>query len=203
MGLFILSKDASVQSRSVTLNDVKLASIYYPILLDLAQHKHCLTYGELIEKAKKLHPDNPFAKKALAVSTGRRLDVVRYFTEKHGYPDLSSLIINKVSEECGAGLLRSFDPVKLRAEVFAFDWTTATTDFDGYISQAEKKAATKQKKAPKIPKAKAEQLRYAYFRENVKTLPQTITTKRELIDRLIMEGATVEDAFSEAVSQLR
>lgn len=202
MGLFILSKDASVQSRSVTLNDVKLASIYYPILLDLAQHKHCLTYGELIEKAKKLHPDNPFAKKALAVSTGRRLDVVRYFTEKHGYPDLSSLIINKASGECGTGLLRSFDPVKLRAEVFAFDWTVATTDFDGFISQAEKQATTKPKKRRKITKAEAENLRYEYFKEHLTTLPQTITTKRELIVKLIIDGAAVEDAFSQAVAQL-
>jgi hypothetical protein len=31
---------------NVTLMDVLLASACYPILVDLAKHKHCLTYGE-------------------------------------------------------------------------------------------------------------------------------------------------------------
>ena len=40
--------------KTITLNDVQLASAYYPILVDLAKHKHCLTYGELVDKAKKM-----------------------------------------------------------------------------------------------------------------------------------------------------
>ena len=198
-----MRKNTSVRRRGVTLIDVQLASIYYPILLDLAQHKHCLTYGELIAKAQKLHPDNAVVKNALPVSTGPRLDVVRSFTEKHGYPDLSSLIINKASGECGKGFLRSFDPVKLRAEVFAFDWTVATTDFDGYISKAEKQATTKPKKRRKITKAEAEKINYEYFKKHLTTLPQNIPTKRELIVKLIIDGMSVEDAFSQAVSELR
>ncbi len=35
-------------SANLTLIDVQLASAYYPILVDLARHKHCLTYGELV-----------------------------------------------------------------------------------------------------------------------------------------------------------
>ena len=31
--------------KNITLNDVQLAAAYYPILIDLAKHKHCLTYG--------------------------------------------------------------------------------------------------------------------------------------------------------------
>lgn len=42
---------------NVTLIDVQLASAYYPILVDLAKHKHCLTYGELVERAKNEYPD--------------------------------------------------------------------------------------------------------------------------------------------------
>jgi len=34
--------------KNITLTDVQLASAYYPILVDLARHKHCLTYSELV-----------------------------------------------------------------------------------------------------------------------------------------------------------
>lgn len=65
---------------NITLTDVQLASAYYPILIDLAKHKHCLTYGELVERAKSLHPNKSVVQKAIAISAGRRLDVVRIFT---------------------------------------------------------------------------------------------------------------------------
>jgi len=32
-------------SANITLNDVQLAEAYYPILVDLAKHKHCLGKG--------------------------------------------------------------------------------------------------------------------------------------------------------------
>lgn len=192
----------TTQNRNLTLTDVKLASIYYPILLDLAKHKHCLTYGELIAKAKELHPDDPFIKSAVPVATGRRLDVVRDFTEKHGYPDLTSLIINKVKGECGDGFSEYYDPVKVREAVFANDWSTATTDFDGFTTHLAKKVTEKSKKRPKITKEAAKDLRYRFYKEHETTLPPTIQKKCDLIDRLIMDGIAVEDAFSQALMEL-
>lgn len=41
---------------NVTLIDIQLASVYYPILVDLAKHKHCLTYTELVDRAKHENP---------------------------------------------------------------------------------------------------------------------------------------------------
>ena len=97
------------QYAKVTLVDVQLASAYYPLLVDLAKHKHCVTYGELVDKAKAEYPDRQVVQRAIAVSTGRRLDVVRMFTTERNLPDLTSLVINKGSGECGIGFTRSFD----------------------------------------------------------------------------------------------
>lgn len=91
------SKSLSV---NITLNDVQLARAYYPILIDLAKHKHCLTYGELVNKAKEMYPDLEYVKNAIAVSTGRKLDVVRLFTVEENLPDITSLIINQDKGEC-------------------------------------------------------------------------------------------------------
>ena len=93
---------------NVTLTDVQLASSYYPILVDIAKHKHCLTYGELVERAKAEYPDRTVVQKAIAVSAGRRLDVVRMFTAERDLPDLTSLVISKGSGECGTGFTNHF-----------------------------------------------------------------------------------------------
>ena len=100
-----MAKSAIKNFTNVTMTDVQLASAYYPILIDLAQHKHCLTYGELVERAKSEYPDRLVLQMAIAVSTGRRLDIVRAFTEERGYPDLSSLVISKGTESVASGLL--------------------------------------------------------------------------------------------------
>src|SRR5690606_4154362 len=123
--------------KNITLNDVQLASAYYPILIDLAKHKHCLTYGELVERAQETYPENSVVQKAIAVSTGRKLDVVRIFTAERELPDLTSLIINKSAGECGSGFTSHFDPVAAREMVFSFDWSTVSTDFDGFIKHSE------------------------------------------------------------------
>lgn len=125
---------------NITLNDVQLAAVYYPILVDLARHKHCLTYGELVKRAKESHPDVEYVQRAIPVSAGRKLDVVRLFTFERSLPDVTSLIINKTAGECGNGVTEYFDPVKLRDEVFAYDWSSVSDDFDMYIETAEQKA---------------------------------------------------------------
>ncbi len=184
--------------KNVTLNDVQLASAYYPILIDLAKHKHCLTYGELVEKAKETYPDKPVVQNAIAVSTGRKLDVVRLFTSERDLPDLSSLIINKAAGECGSGFTDHFDPVAAREKVFAFDWGSVSTDFDGFIEYSE--SAVKPRKRIKRPAAL--KLMSDYYFEHKDEFPTTLSECRELIIELLMEGFSPEDAFAEAISGL-
>jgi hypothetical protein len=182
------------QYANVTLVDVQLASAYYPLLVDLAKHKHCLTYGELVDRAKTEYPDLQVVQKAIAVSTGRRLDVVRMFTAERNLPDLTSLVINKGSGECGIGFTRSFDPAVARKEVFSFDWSAVSTDFDGFVQHTEN--AIKPRKP--VKEAKALELMSAYFQANRATLPSSIREHREQIVELIMEGFSPEEAFDMA-----
>lgn len=179
---------------NVTLTDVQLASCYYPILVDIAKHKHCLTYGELVDRAKAEYPDRPVVQKAIAVSTGRRLDVVRMFTAERELPDLTSLVINKGSGECGTGFTNHFDPQAARDKVFAFDWSIATLDFDGFVKSTET-AITPRKK---VKESKALQLMAAYYQEHKAAMPLSIRAQRELIVELIMEGFSEEEAFKQA-----
>ncbi len=181
---------------NVTLTDVQLASSYYPILVDLAHHKHCLTYGELVDRAKAKYPDDAVVQKAIAVSTGRRLDVVRMFTAERGLPDLTSLVINKNSGECGTGFTKLFDPHAARETVFEFDWRTVTLDFGGFVKMTE--TAIKPRK--RVKEAKALQLMATYFQEQKGKLPAAVREQRELIVELIMEGYSEVEAFTQAAS---
>lgn len=178
---------------NITLTDVQLASAYYPILIDLAKHKHCLTYGELVEHAQHLYPDRPVVQNAIAVSTGRRLDVVRIFTSERELPDLTSLIINKGMGECGIGFTQHFDPKAVREQVFAFDWSEVSTDFDGFVKHTE--SAIKPRK--KVKKPQALELMAEYYKQHKDTLPASIREHREMIVELIMEGFLPEEAFAQ------
>ena len=180
--------------RNITLNDVQLASAYYPILIDLAKHKHRLTYGELVERAKTTYPSNAVVQNAIAVSAGRKLDVVRIFTKERDLPDLTSLIINKGAGECGSGFTAHFDPVAARAEVFAFDWSKVSTDFDGYIEHTVN-AITPRKP---IKRPAALKLMSDYHSANRQQLPSNISGQRELILELLMEGFSPAEAFAQA-----
>jgi hypothetical protein len=184
-------------SANVTLVDVQLASAYYPILVDLARHKHCLTYGELVERAKRENPDRPVVQKAIAVSTGRRLDVVRIFTSERDLPDLTALVIGKASGECGVGFTRSFDPRATREQVFDFDWSAVSTDFDGFVKHTET-AITPRKK---VKEPVARQLMADYYKDHKVTLPAGIREQRELIVELIIEGFSPAEAFSQALKE--
>lgn len=182
--------------KNVTLNDVQLASAYYPLLVELARHKHCLTYGELVDKAKKTYPDIAVVQNAIAVSTGRKLDVVRMFTSERDLPDLTCLIINKSLGECGVGFTQHFDPEAARSKVFEFDWSNVSTDFDGYIKHTEKVVTPR----PKRKRADALGLMAAYYHTHKSSLPSSIREKRELIIELLEEGFSEDEAFTQATN---
>ncbi len=179
---------------NVTLIDVQLASAYYPILIDLAKHKHSLTYSELVARAKTEYPDRLVVQNAIAVSTGRRLDVVRIFTSERDLPDLTSLVISKSTGECGAGFTRNFDPRAARDKVFDFDWSSVSTDFDGFLQHTE----TVIKPRKKVKEPAALKLLSSYFMQNKNTLPQSIREHRPLIIELLMEGFEPDEAFAAA-----
>ena len=182
--------------KNTTLNDVRLASAYYPILIDLAKHKQLLTYSELVAKAKEIYPEKAEVQNAIAVSTGRKLDVVRIFTAERELPDLTCLIIGKGSGECGIGFTQYFDPVATRETVFGFDWSAVKTEFDGYIKHTQTVITPRKK----IKESKAREMMAAYYTQNRERLPPSVRERRELIIELLVEGFTEEEAFAQATS---
>lgn len=191
-----MSQNNEGHYKDVTMTDIQLAAAYYPILIDLARHKHCMTYGELVEKAKAEYPQRTEVQNAIAVSAGRRLDVVRLFTDERDLPDLTALIINKGSGECGSGYTQHYDPVQAREEVYARDWSNVSTEFDLYIESVQQQITPRKKRSKKA----AKDLMFTYYREDKATLPKSVHDSRDVIIELLMEGFSQEEAFSQVVS---
>jgi len=182
--------------KNITLNDVQLAATYYPILIDLAKHKHCLTYGELVEKAQEMYPDKDYVQNAIAVSTGRKLDVVRIFTSERDLPDVTSLIINKNQGECGTGFTDHFNPEEARNEVYLYDWSEVSSDFDLYIEAVEKRATPRKR----IKRSEALKLMSEYYKGSKDKYPASITDKRKEIIALLIEGFLPEESFNQVLN---
>jgi hypothetical protein len=179
----------------VTTVDVQLARAYYPLLAEFAKQKKRVTYGELVAKAKAAYPGATVVKKAMVVSTGRRLDVVRRFTSERGMPDLTSLVVSPASGDSGSSRARSLEAEATPDTVFDFDWSAALTDFGGFIKQAE--VVAKRRKTVKEPVALAAMS--AHFREHQDTLPARVREQRLAIVEMIMEGFSAEEAFERAL----
>ena len=177
-----------------TLIDVQLATAYFPILVEFARSSQLVTYGDLVEKAKSTYPDNPVVQKAIAVSTGRRLDIVREFTIQQDLPDITSLVISQGTGECGIGFTRTFDPVAVREAVFAFDWSNVTLSFGGFVAARTTKLVPRKK----VNEDKALEIMSSYFYANKASLPESVRNHREYIVERIMEGFSPDEAFAEA-----
>jgi hypothetical protein len=187
------------QYDTITVTDVQLAAAYFPILVDVARHKHTITYTELVERAKRDNPGKEVVRNAIPTSTGRRLDVVKIFTDERGLPDLAALVVSKVDGEVGDGY--RYDPVAARAEVFAFDWSNVSTNFIQFAGEAERRAQPKKK----VTKEQAAKTMYDYFKAQKSTLPPTIqqSQHRTRLLELLQKGLAVEDAFDAVVKELQ
>lgn len=78
------------------------------------------------------------------MSAGRRLDFVRAFTRQRDFPDLTALVVNKTTGECGIGFTRSFDPEDARTRVLAFNWEGVSEEFSGAVMEAMRQNSARQ-----------------------------------------------------------
>ena len=183
---------------NVTLNDVQLAKVYFPILLELAQHKHTLTYGELVDKAKELHPDLDYVQNSIPVSTGKKLDVIGAFQRENHLPDLASLIISKKTGDCGTRY-PSENPSEERERVYQHDWSNHSLDFDQFtvevITQVTPRTKRKREEATIVMSD--------YNKLHKSVLPPNISDQREFIIELLIEGFEPDYVFEEAIRNLK
>ena len=187
------SSDTKYQN--FTSTDLELAAAYYPILVELAQQRRCLSYGELLGEAQRRYPDKPAVQRAIPVSTGRRLDVIRVFSEERNIPNLSALILNKERRESGSGFDEGADPTEIREAIFAHDWRELTSEFDGYLTLRQRAPAPRKK----VSAATARNLMAQHYAVHKLSLPKDVVRHRERILGLIEEGGTAAEAFEQAL----
>jgi hypothetical protein len=119
--------------QNVTELDLQLAGLFYPVLVGLAREEQTITYSGLKDRTKAEFPrDADAIDRCTDQAVGRRLEVVRMFTTDRGYPDLTSLVLNKQTGEVGDGFVG--DAKSQRQLVWAFDWGTAQPEFKLFVT---------------------------------------------------------------------
>lgn len=185
---------------NITETDLAIASALYPVMVECARQSppRKLTYGELLNEAQKRFPDNHAVQRAIPISLGRRLDVVRMFLNEHALPDLTSLIVNADTGEVGSAF--GADPVHVRQQVAAFDWSTVSEEFDLHIEGLRKEAAARSR--PKRKRDEAKKLMSVHYQQNRAVLPKGVEAHRELILEWLVDGLSVEEAFEIATLEV-
>lgn len=184
-----------------TLADIALAKIYFELLVVFAQEHPgmTLTYSALVAQAKAVYPNDEFANGAIPVSSGRRLDALREFAKKHQVPDLSALVVNKVTGKNGCGFTRSFDGEVVRQEIAQFDWGSLNVEFKTFIDLEvlayEQRQITK-RKPKKIKESDALTLLWNYYKDRKAEIGQICSAEKALIVLAIMNGKEPPDALA-------
>lgn len=187
------------QYANITSLDVHLASRYFPLLVGYARKKETVSYSALVDAAKGVYPKDSQVQNAIAVSTGRRLDVVRLFTQERNLLDLSALVIGKSRGEVGSGFPKGVDPVEIRKKIFEFDWSAISTEFEGFVANTKEMIKTRKRRK----ESDALQLMGEFYKSHKDELPENISEQRMYILELLMEGFSAEETFSLAVDTLR
>ncbi|WP_347558854.1 hypothetical protein [Robbsia sp. KACC 23696] len=176
-----------------TPNAVRLASVYFPILVDCARRKRITTYDDLISAAKARHPKNEDVARAMPSSTGQKLEVIKAFCKKANAPDLASLAVNTDSASADEAVEK---PVASAAQqqAFSYDWEQKLIAFDTYVIDALKGAVQPTKR--KEPEAS--KVLFEYYAAHKRQLPPDIAKQKAKIIALLMDGYEAEDAFAQA-----
>jgi hypothetical protein len=181
---------------AMTIRDVRVTKVFYPILLDLARERRTTTYGALVDEAQARNPDDDIIAALIPRAVGRRLLVLRGFTDELGYPDLSSLVLNASTGEVGDAYSDKFDPRDKRAEVMAFDWTGVVPEFDAFVDRYEREIASRNR--PKRSREEAKHLLWDYAKDNPKALLPS-PPQREAVLSSLIAGEDVADAIAEVM----
>jgi len=192
--------DESKSIRKFTPRQVRLAEVYFPILVSLAKHKHELTYKELILRARDENPGVPELETENPRNVGGTLYVIHEVCRQNDLPSLNALIINKSTGKCGAGIVKC-DGINSQSDVEAqrdgtydTDWSDVLVQFDSLIKLEARKAAP----VKRLTKKEALDLFSGYALTNKATLDvEAVKSSRESIITDLMDGAHAVDVFAE------
>jgi len=172
--------------------DLLIAKPLYSMLVELARNGgDTITYGDLVRLARAEYPGIDAIQRMIPRGVGRRLEAVRAFTRSRGYPDITSLVVQQDSGECGSGFFGN--GATTRAEVKAFDWSSVDAQLLLYFEELSR-AAVRPRKVPRA-KAKEQFFDFAKSRSIRGPVPNKV---RETVIQDICNGASPEDAFTKA-----
>jgi hypothetical protein len=179
-----------------TPTDAHLAHIYYDVLLEHA-HNHpgqAIRYKEVLDRAKRAHPNDEIVQSAIPVSMGRRLEVIVQFLREHQLPPLTCLAVNE-SLQPGASYRAVNGSWQADMEVVSgYDWLKWQGQWDRHLEAARKAAVPLKRRKEQEARNLVHE---AYVAGQVPKLPQDL--KEQLIE-LLREGLAVEDAMAELAS---
>lgn len=181
---------------NITERSLRLAAVYFPLLVECAKQKELIYYGELVERAKALHPDSGDVQNAIPVSTGRVLDVIRTFCLTRGLPNLGSLVVNRGTGEPGIHFVDRRNASELQQQAFAFDWPAHAVTFDTHIVEAIHVVTLKLRS-----RDVANNMRWEYYKAHKMELPATINECADAITAFLMDGYEPADAFAMALQR--
>ncbi|MGJ7565261.1 hypothetical protein ACSFBM_15520 [Variovorax sp. GB1R11] len=176
-----------------TPTDAHLARIYYDILLDHARNHpgQAIRYKEVLERARRAHPNDEVVQSAIPISMGRRLEVIVQFLGEHQLPPLTCLAVNETSQP-GASYRAVNGSWQADMDVVSgYDWSRWRGQWDSHLDAARKAAV--QLKRRKEQEA-LNLVHEAYVAGQIPKLSQD--QKNQLIE-LLREGLAMEDAMAE------
>ena len=188
-----------------TAYDIVLSTIYLPILIQVAQSKKTITYGDLVQTAKELHPDNDYVQRSIPVTAGRRLNVLRQILRDNNLPDLSSLVVSASSGDAG-------DAYHLHAEterkkVYDTDWDAHASIIDSEwvkypYNEIDFSEIKRREPKPKPPtRDELKRINYDYWVENKNQFPKWFRKKREELLDLLLQGYPVEECYKKVLDR--
>ena len=194
--------------RKPTETDVALAIAYYPMLVEISARQEMITFDQFVQNAKARHPKDQAVQNAIPVSTGRRFEFVRIFTELNGFPDLSAWVVNKARKNSAAHSADYYSDLE-RENSANTDWSLYQSEWDAHVAELKKLSIKLKRRKPD----EARKLMADFAREmrakieasipNKKKLPYNLIIKpyRELILESLIEGKDIELVFDDIIFQ--
>ena len=165
-----------------------------------------ITFDQFVQNAKARHPKDQAVQNAIPVSTGRRFEFVRVFTELNGFPDLSAWVVNKAGKN-SAAYSADYDPDVERENSANTDWSLYQNEWDAHVAELKKLSIKlKRRKPDEARKLMADFARRMRSKieasiPNKKKLPYTLLIKpyREYILESLMEGKDIGSVFDDTI----
>jgi hypothetical protein len=176
------------------------------MLIKIAGQQEKITFDQFVQNAKARYPKDQAVQNAIAISTGRRFEFIRIFTELNGFPDLSAWVVNKAGNNSKA-YSADYDPDVERTNSAKTDWTSYQKDWNDHVSELKKLAIKlKRRKLDEARKLMAEfakkiraKIEASIPNKKKLSYPLLIKPYRPLILESLMEGKDTEQVFKDLI----